>query len=838
MASRVLLLVAVASSGVAGQAWPPPATCSATGYGAWNAQCPTLTKANRPTHVTMTADSHLGTTNLSSLDTLGQARAVLKGQSAISAMNGLRSQSAEWYNTSLTNMMIAFCHLTSTKEDLTRCVANTSVNAARDRNNACIVVPGTGSCAAVAGQCERLANCLWPTPNPNQPRVPRYTQEQINTAMDWITSTYAESLVPWAAPGVTLAVLTFLGFLAFFVLRCFCNKCGGRNPIDRGYTWCAVLVPGLLFFLISFAIFICCIAAYVQNNNVTDAMEGLFAALSEVVTNAQTHAANLLTPLNAIEAGQATTVAAMKAALSNTSWIVSDAAAIQTMGAAIDTTYSGAFPTVCVANGDYCLKCPPGLCGDASVLPRTVTSAIASTAAQLASTFALAQVTMYSGSNTLYQAVNTAQFELDVLAGATNNSNASVATVQTSFNDISYGRTGLVLSIFVLGLFVSLLGMLGFARGVCRNKSKWVHLLHVSWILGVLLCIISFVVASLLLAVSALWYDGCKYLDMMVNNMSPYFTAETSSILTACIQGTSTMTALQMTPAYIASCGLYERLSVAQTVAPMTAFNQLQNNPLMVYSLGDFGYTADNQAALLSTAVNNMPGNVNADTVGELETPWKLYNENSNVASCGANSDPAGCYMLTKCRQASKCYIFFQDARTYAKAAASIQNTLWMMHQDYQGNSNYNNSATWPGGSASLLGASLAYATKLNAFVTKQLPPLTQLSVWNDINAVQCTSDKGCAWINQEYAVVHDLLCQDLLGSCLNIALCVFLVALFLIPLAVLGIVLQKRLRGIRGGTYGAMEAPEAPAPGVQLTPKQKLQAKLDALTKPPPEEV
>ncbi|KDO17601.1 hypothetical protein SPRG_16979, partial [Saprolegnia parasitica CBS 223.65] len=167
MAVRVLAAVAIAAVSVHGQSWPPANQCSAAGFATWATQCPSLLATNAPTKVTQPQTGSLKATNLSTLDTLDQARVVLQGRSAVQAMDGLRSESASWYNTSLTNMMIAFCHLTSTAADLTRCVPNTSTNAARDRNNACIVVPGNGSCAALPGQCERLANCLWPTPNPS-----------------------------------------------------------------------------------------------------------------------------------------------------------------------------------------------------------------------------------------------------------------------------------------------------------------------------------------------------------------------------------------------------------------------------------------------------------------------------------------------------------------------------------------------------------------------------------------------------------------------------------------------------------------------------------------------
>ncbi|RHY30476.1 hypothetical protein DYB32_004287 [Aphanomyces invadans] len=138
--------------------------------------------------------------------------------------------------------------------------------------------------------------------------------------------------------------------------------------------------------------------------------------------------------------------------------------------------------------------------------------------------------------------------------------------------------------------------------------------------------------------------------------------------------------------------------------------------------------------------------------------------------------------------------------------------------------------AGWKGGDKSVIELSRAYAQRLEKFVTTTLTPMADLNVWTQVNALQCTGAPGCGWINEEYAIVHTILCQDLLGACLNIALSVFMNALFLLPMAVCGIVLQKRLRAIRGGTYGAMEPPAGGA--TELTGRQKLEKKLEALTK------
>ncbi|RHY30481.1 hypothetical protein DYB32_004288 [Aphanomyces invadans] len=496
-------------------AWPPADRCSVPGFAALSAQCSALTASVSPIVVTKRDVGGFDNVNMSALDTLDEARAVLKGTSAVNAMKGMRSESTEYYNSSLANMMITFCYLTSTAEDLDR---------------------------------------------------------------------------------IAFAVLTFLGFLLFFIMRCFCNRCGGRDPVERGYTWCGVMTPGVAFFIFSVVIFICSAAAYVQNNTVT-----------ALITNLNMHSKNLLTPLRAIQDLQGITTAQVQSVLADTSWVGTGARqlqvrrssmsmslgthhtqrrlGVQAIGENFDATYTSGFPTTCIQNGDLCLTCPGVICGGTSVAPKTTLTAWRDIADQLESTFRMTRETVYTGATTVFSAADDAEDALTIVATATSDSGATVASVQSTFDNISYTRSGLVLSIFILGLFVAFLGMAGFLKGICKDKTKWVHLLHVSWGLGVILCIISFVVASCLIAVSAVWFDGCQYLDMVMNDMTPYFSAETSRVVGACIKGrslsvhlsssprptvctvgTSTLAALGMASMHAKSCEITERYRVAKQV--------------------------------------------------------------------------------------------------------------------------------------------------------------------------------------------------------------------------------------------------------------------------------
>ncbi|KAF0720210.1 Aste57867_479 [Aphanomyces stellatus] len=836
---RTLCLVLL-SSRVLGQApaWPPAGQCSVPGLALWTAQCPTLTAGNTPITVTQVEAGTFQNVNMSSLNTLDEARAVLQGASAVNAMKGMRSENFDYYNNSLRSIMIVLCKVTSTDADLQRCVSPSSPYAQRNGGNqssTCLVMTDAGNCAA-QGLCERLPNCMWNTVDPTQPRLPRYSADDINAANQWVSSAYAKSLAPYAGPGVAFAVLTALGFFAFFILRCFFNKCGGRDPVERGYTWCAVMFPGVAFFIFSLVIFICSVAAYVQNNTVTTKMASLFSVLNEVINNLNVNTKYWLTPIRQIQADQQLTVAQVQSILASTSWVPQGGNQLLALGQYFDQTYTTGFPSVCVGNGQYCLACPPNLCGTDSIVPRVTLAGWKAITDQLDATFQLTRDMVYSGPSTVFSATNAAEDVLTVLLGATNSSGTTVNSIQSTFNSVTAARTGGVLGIFVLGLFVSFLGMIGFLKGICKDKTKWVNLLHVSWALGVILCIVSFTVASTLVAVSAVWYDGCQYLDMVMNNMTPYFSAGTSAVVGSCVQGTSVLAALGMTTTYGTSCEITERYRVAQSLQMTTRLATLASlsENMLAYRDTNFGYDVNVHKSLLSAAAtamgSDMPTLSKSPNYAVLESPWMLFSA-TTAGTCTTDVDPPACYMKLKCNgSTTACYTAYNDARVYTAADNKINAMLLTMRQDFTGAVNSPNSPGWPTNApASILDAARTFVKQLDLFLTQTIKPVANLDIWTQVDALQCTAATGCGWINQEYAMVHSILCQDLLGACLNIALSVFINALFLLPMAICGIILQKRLRGIRGGSYGNVEAPAAEG---QLTGRQKLEKKLEALAK------
>ncbi|RLN99535.1 hypothetical protein DYB28_002656 [Aphanomyces astaci] len=525
---------AVAVAVAADPSWPPTGQCSVPGYTSWTSQCPSLTTSVMPIVVTKRDVGGFGNVNMSALDTLDEARAVLQGTSAVNAMKGMRSESVEYYNSSLANMMITFCYVTSTADELDRCVPPTSPHAQRNKGNAsntCLVVPGDGSCAA-KNLCERLPNCLWPTADPTK-------------------------------------------------------------------------------------------------------MHDLLDVLTEVIGNLNINSKNLLAPLHAIQDLQGITTAQVQSVLADTSWVTAGALQLQSIGDNFDLTYTNAFPKTCIQNGDVCLTCPAIICGGSSVAPQATLTEWRVVADQLESTFQMTRDAVYSGSVTLFSAANDAEDMLTSVASATSDSGATVASVQMTFDSISYTRSGLVLSIFILGLFVAFLGMAGFVKGICKEKTKWVHLLHASWGLGVVLCIISFVVASCLIAVSAVWFDGCQYLDMVMNDMTPYFSAETSRVVGA------------------------QHYGIVKTAADAIGSDMV---------------------AMANYAV--------------LDRPWTLFVNGALPADCTSDTDPALCYMKTKCTGgvATPCYTTFRDALVYTRARNSVQDKLMRMRQDFVGGVNYPNS--------------------------------------------------------------------------------------------------------------------------------------------------
>lgn len=813
-------------------------TCSSRATAAWQARCPLRTAANHallPLAADSTADTNDATLDASDVaETYRAARLTalkLSAAAGNAAMAGMRKKSASWYETSLRHLVTYFCVQVSNTTDLERCVSPTSPDAAHDADSRCVALVGPDSCSS-KGLCERVSNCKWDDAVAGaSSRRELFTAVDVVAATKWIERGYPSSLAPFVAPGIVFAVLTSLACVGFVVLRCVCNKCGGRNPREKGYTRCDIVVPSVVFLVCTLAVFICAVVTVAQNSNVSDGVNSVLQSLNTTLANIEIFATNLQTPLATAEVRVKAASVSVASKVAGLEWITADGATLASMLQDFGATYTaqGPFPAkACNASSVSCVACPDAVCG-APLRAFTATAGSLATQATglMAATVHGLERTFVNESSTLLAGLRAANRDISGVGAMTKRSKALVAVVQSTFDEYSFSRGALVFAVFFFALFASALGAFAIIKGVCTKKSPWVHLLHMTWTLSTLVCILGFVLAASLLAVGAVWYDSCQYLNLLQADVSPYVPHEVATIINACFKDSSILEPLGLEAPLGFACALDDAHSTL-TATDLAAFKTLTATygaTVADFGLRDFGFSStlsrDLLAALNAAAVTAGVSPPRGFTQETVVTPWTAYSDAASAYGCGAKTNLTAdtaplCFMDGKCSSSAtatvsardKCSMAFANAYNYALSFTKISVMLDAMREDLLGDTGKGFSPTWryP---VSVTEFADAYFTRLATVRASTLNAL--LASTGDVGQVLATVDtlrcsQRCGWLNISFNAVHHALCHDMLGTTLAIALCVFFLVLFLVPMIVTAVTLQKRLRGVKKGTYEQLE--------------------------------
>ncbi|KAF0744861.1 hypothetical protein AaE_008458 [Aphanomyces astaci] len=79
------------------------------------------------------------------------------------------------------------------------------------------------------------------------------------------------------------------------------------------------------------------------------------------------------------------------------------------------------------------------------------------------------------------------------------------------------------------------------------------------------------------------------------------------------------------------------------------------------------------------------------------------------------------------------------------------------------------------------------------------------------IDQMKCAMQ--CSWLAQTTSLLYTSVCANLVGSTLTVSLCLFVMSVCLLPMIVMAVVLEKRLRG-KTKIYLGAKAPMASAAG------------------------
>ncbi|KAF4047450.1 hypothetical protein GN244_ATG00155 [Phytophthora infestans] len=812
-------------------------TCSSEADQVWQATCPVRTAKNTiymsPTGMT-SAQINADENNAAvAYKTARQSALKLSAVAGNTAMSGMRKKSDNWYKQSLVSFVTYICVKSSSEAELERCVNSSSSDAVRDINGKCVVMLDADSCNS-KGKCERQSNCKWDdvVPGGSEARRQLFTDAEVITATKWMSTGYPSSLAPFVAPGTVMGVLTALGCIGFVVLRCVFNRCGGREPNEKGYTRCDIIAPTLTFLVCSLAVFICMVVTAALNTNISDGVEDVLYSLKATLENANIFVSNLLTPLSNATTELTAASTAVNAQLKDSDWIARDGVTLRQMIADFGRIYynHGALPILTcdhATSETFCLACPDRVCGSpVTFFVNNTAAAISASSDVVGDIVNLLQSSFVSGGSTLNSTLRTAVRDLKALGATTNSSMDIVDVLTATFNDLSFSRSALVVCVFFFGTIASIVGIIAIVKNACTSKTtKWVHLLHVSWSLGVLVCVLSFVLSASLLAVGAVWYDSCEYMKLLHQDMSPYASTQMATVANACFNGSNILAPLGLDTPLAFSCNVedeYKDLQGADTTSLpsiVSTYGEIVSN----YDLTDFSFNSTKARSLvskLSTAAEAAKKKtVVKFTQENVLTPWLAYNELATSYGCTNRTidELPVCYMTGLCEsdttaktttQAS-CQLAFYEAYEYLVAFDKASTMLDEMREVLLGDTGKTFPDQW-NYSVSISEFAINYFTKITALKTGVLSKMLgeNGAVRNLLTAVEQTRCSGdCAWANLSFDAINEALCNNVLGTTLAISLCALFMSVFLLPLIISAIILQKRLRGVAKGTYDQLEA-------------------------------
>lgn len=133
-------------------------------------------------------------------------------------INILTTEDDVWHEDALERVMIERCQ-EDYESTRVRYVTNRNITAARDQYGDCIQTSDGDQNAYAAGLCEVVANCYWNTPEEDQDRSRRYTDEQYIAAENAAQEHLSDRVSDYGTFGFALAVAAFIGCSKFAITR-------------------------------------------------------------------------------------------------------------------------------------------------------------------------------------------------------------------------------------------------------------------------------------------------------------------------------------------------------------------------------------------------------------------------------------------------------------------------------------------------------------------------------------------------------------------------------------------------------------------------------------------
>ncbi|ETV99015.1 hypothetical protein H310_08488 [Aphanomyces invadans] len=754
-----------------------------------------------------TSTSSNGALSMDSLVQDAQAYSQAATQTLVDHVDTIRGYDQNWFRTSLHLMATWGCASTLTEADKERCVAPNDPYAAMDATGtSCVRVSGPGNCSSL-GLCERKATCYWPPPTDN--REPYFSAAVVDAATEWVHTGYMESLVPYVIPGVFMSMVVLVATTGFITCRCGLGRCYGSKPFKHGYSKCGKLVPALVFVFFSLVVAVLTAIAWTQHKTMSDGVVGAFQALDMTFANLNILSTNTLAPLRAVQQELNSTIDRIRQDVSDTEWVHEDFSALQRVTSTLTTTMKttmGPYPIGCTpGTSAVCIACPPSMCAD---FPAALTQWIASLdtvhEAVDRSTKTM-QNSVASAQASLGGAMNAASALLTMVQTRATASQTSLQSAWDIFKRIAEYRVEVILALFVLGLVGALLGCIALCAGYYSNSARLIKLMHLSWGLSALVSFVGFLVSATMLVLAILGNDACHYVVEVQHDVESLWPGQLAKTLDSCYAGESPLDALDLASSLAFSCSLPSDLTAATTgPSTLVALDPLVDQ-MSSFTLSTFGVSAAIADQYIAQAAATTPGLTRAN----IQTPWVLYSMPDAGQACAVSPTTAAtCFMASYCNPTTTCLVDFTRAHDYKVAVDQIELELQQVQGDFAGAAPVVHSPSWPGSLPPIRDMALQYTAALVALGNGPLRALQNGAVGNmllHVDQVKCSMQ--CSWLAKSTNLLYTSVCSNLVGSTLTVSLCIFLMCFSLLPMIVMAIVLEKRLRG-KTKVKGARQRP------------------------------
>lgn len=772
-----------------------------------------------------------------------------QGDLSIQLIKSLRRKSKPYYESVLNNAIMLQCDVETQKE---RCVLSNSSLAAKDWNGTCVQAFDT-NCSA--GYCERISNCYWKSVVVNQNRSTRFPPEDYGRAEMALIglegNSYVKDLVKYSVIGIGIAVVSLFCWVIFFIGRycccCLwtsCSACYLCSPIpkEEGYRiFLQWILPSIFYVLVLAGIAFCGIVSFIGNEDVNVSASATFAYVSALIGDSGVFLSNSKVPLTAI--GN-----------------IVDDAAIDALEVFDDTDYVRATANKIVESfndfSDLHLSGIQEAGGEGGY-----ETAFGAFDSKVTPTVDGIQDMLDTLENDLYDNVDVIQNSLDSVVSQIGSFEDQTFLWQkdvhyyesVEFDYRSYRLWG-VLGIFLASTVIVLAGLIGIMTSRNYRCRKLHGFLDIAGFLSAVLASIAFVIASVSILISVVWYDACEMSEIVTSDFEPLLGEIMAKGANAIFNDTNLAEAFNVTDKIDFEEKLDEGLKVLDgvniteqfetvtkplediqgtvgTLSSMTLdiFNDLTNVSLPICNFTDI-YSKDN---ILKPWLANkdkdktdwkiLDGGDNGDYArkgGENATAYikRIYNvvgvckkDSSSCClddACSRKKDDScnkgdDCILPDKCVEISeaitgKAYNGYLEAfDTEQKMSADLGVECPSELSDSTPLSCPTSEFEDMGHNKTLLSLVKAYSSNITDTAT-DLVGIATTSVGDAMVQVQkFLCNMNVSFIATRYGQVRNEVCGTMLGGFAQINFSLWMLAIFLEIIAILASVLSTRLRGI-----------------------------------------